>query len=70
MLISGVYGVLPVAGFVIWNSHAFNLTVEDTTVEQYMDFSYSDASACAYQRKDLLVFDNLFAIGDASTPMS
>lgn len=63
-LIPGVYGVLPVAGFVIWNSHAFNLTVEDTTVEQYMNFTYSDASERTDQRKDLLVFDNLFAMGE------
>ncbi len=63
-LIPGVYGVVPVSGFVIWNSHAFNLTVEDTTIEQYMNFTYSDVSERTYQRKDLLVFDSLFAMGE------
>jgi hypothetical protein len=63
-LIPGVYGVVPVSGFVIWNSHAFNLTAEETTVEQYMNFTYIDASERRYQRRDLLRFDNLFAMGE------
>jgi hypothetical protein len=62
-LIPGVYGAVPVSGFVIWNSHAFNLTAEDTTVEQYLNFMYVGAAERAYQRQDLLFFDNLFAMG-------
>ncbi len=33
----GVYSVLPVAGVVVWNSHAFNLTDTDTTMAQYLN---------------------------------
>jgi hypothetical protein len=60
----GVYGVVPVSGFVIWNSHAFNLTVEETTVEQYLNFTYVDASERLYQRRSLVRFDNIFAMGE------
>ena len=60
----GVYGVVPVSGFVIWNSHAFNLTEGETTVEQYLNFTYVDASERLYQRRSLLRFDNIFAMGE------
>lgn len=65
-LIPGVYGVVPLSGFIIWNSHAFNLTVEDTTVEQYFNMTYADAGERVYQRQDLLFFDNLFAMGEVA----
>lgn len=61
--IPGVYGVAPVSGFVIWNSHAFNLTAQETTVEQYLNLSYIDASERNYQRQDLLFFDYLLSMG-------
>jgi hypothetical protein len=36
-----VYSIAPIKGMVIWNSHAFNLTKKDTTVEQYHNFWYA-----------------------------
>jgi hypothetical protein len=36
-----VYSIAPIKGMVIWNSHAFNLTKKDTTVEQYHSFWYA-----------------------------
>lgn len=59
----GVYGVMPVKGFTIWNSHSFNLTTQDTTVEQYMNFTYSRPEERQYQRQDLTVLDEIFAMG-------
>ncbi len=59
----GVYGVMPVEGFTIWNSHSFNLTKEDTTVAQYMNFTYMSANDRLYQRQDLTVLTDIFAMG-------
>ena len=59
----GVYGVMPLKGFTIWNSHSFNLTKQDTTVEQYMNFTYSRPEDRKYQREDLTVLNDIFAMG-------
>ncbi|MGB5809716.1 MAG: hypothetical protein WBG86_04245, partial [Polyangiales bacterium] len=61
--VDGVYGVVPVKGFTIWNSHSFNLTEYDTTVEQYMNFKFREASGRLYPREYLIVFDAIFAMG-------
>lgn len=37
----GVYARLPLKGVVLWNSHGFNLTSKETTVEQYNTFWYA-----------------------------
>lgn len=59
----GVYGVVPVEGFMIWNSHSFNLTNFDTTVSQYVNFEYIAAEDRRYIREDLTVLDNIFSMG-------
>ncbi|MDH3655274.1 MAG: hypothetical protein OEN21_13460 [Myxococcales bacterium] len=61
--VDGVYGVVPVKGFTIWNSHSFNLTKHDTSVEQYMNFKFRESSGRLYQRQYLIVFDAIFAMG-------
>lgn len=38
----GVFGVIPLRGFTVWNSHAFNLTDFDTTIEQYHNYWFAD----------------------------
>lgn len=43
----GVYAVLPMQGVIVWNSHAFNLTDEDTTMAQYLNI---EAAAPADQQ--------------------
>lgn len=37
-----VFGMHPLKGFNVWNSHAFNLTDSPTTVEQYHNFWFAD----------------------------
>lgn len=59
----GVYGVLPVEGFTIWNSHSFNLTKLDTTVSQYINFLYAGTEDRQHLREDLTVLDDIFAMG-------
>lgn len=38
----GVYSMLPIKGLVVWNSHAFNLTEHDTTMEQYLNLYFAN----------------------------
>jgi len=38
----GVYAVLPLQGVVVWNSHAFNLTNDDSTMEQYLNIRFAE----------------------------
>ena len=63
-LVDGVYGVLPVAGFTVWNSHSFNLTEQDTEVEQYLNLEFADSSERQYQRRDMSVLENIFSMGE------
>jgi hypothetical protein len=37
----GVYGVLPMSGIIGWNSHAFNLTLGDSTMNQYLNMEFA-----------------------------
>ena len=39
----GVYSVLPMAGAVVWNSHAFNLTPTNTTMDQYLNIDFAQS---------------------------
>lgn len=39
---NGVYSILPLKGLVVWNSHAFNLTNEDTEMEAWINLTYTD----------------------------
>ncbi|MGB5811657.1 MAG: hypothetical protein WBG86_14060 [Polyangiales bacterium] len=59
----GVFGVVPVEGFMIWNSHSFNLTKLDTTVSQYINFEYIEQDDRRFIREDLTVLDNIFSMG-------
>jgi hypothetical protein len=40
----GVFGLLPTAGIIVWNSHAFNVTDRVTTNEQYLNEWFSGPS--------------------------
>jgi len=59
----GVFGVMPVRGFTIWNSHSFNLTTFDTTISQYINFDYVAEEDRSFVREDLTVLDSIFAMG-------
>ncbi len=41
---SGVFTTIPKAGVIVWNSHAFNLTETDTTMEQYLNFNFAETA--------------------------
>jgi hypothetical protein len=59
----GVYALAPVKGFLVWDSHAFNLTQTDTSVEQWMNFEFADPNNLKYARE--LIFDarDIFGMG-------
>ena len=38
----GVYSVLPLKGLIVWNSHSFNLTTQDTEMEAWVNLTYTD----------------------------
>ncbi|MEM7436067.1 MAG: hypothetical protein AAF436_13000, partial [Myxococcota bacterium] len=60
----GVYEVIPINGFVSWNSHGFNLTRQATTVEQWVNIDYVYAEERSYEREVLFDASRLFAMGE------
>ncbi len=41
--IEGVYGEVPTKGILVWNSHAFNLTSEDSLLEAWLNFEFAES---------------------------
>ncbi len=58
-----VYAMAPVEGFVIWDSHAFNLTKSDTTIEQWMNLSFASPDELLYLRSQIFDADDIFGMG-------
>ena len=59
----GVYSVLPLAGFISWNSHGFNLTTKGTTIEQWVNLSFAGASERIWLREQIFEAGNIFEMG-------
>jgi len=59
----GVYSRLPLAGFVAWNSHGFNLTMKPTTIEQWVNLSFAPESERIWLRHQIFESGNIFAMG-------
>jgi hypothetical protein len=57
-----VFSLMPVTGFVIWDSHAFNLTKRDTSVEQWMNLEFATADEAVYQREQIFDAGDLFGM--------
>jgi hypothetical protein len=58
-----VYAMAPVKGFIIWDSHAFNLTKSDTTVEQWMNLTFASPDELLYLRSQIFDADDIFGMG-------
>jgi len=56
----GVYSVMPTRGVIIWNSHAFNLTTEDTTVEQYNNFYFAAGDEREHRNRAIFDIKDIF----------
>lgn len=57
-----VFSLMPVEGFMVWDSHAFNLTKSDTSVEQWMNVEFADAGEMVYPRQQIFDADDLFGM--------
>ena len=60
ILAEGVYGVLPARGIIVWNSHAFNLSTEETTVEQYNNILFAPESERRYRSRAIFDAKDIF----------
>ena len=60
---AGVYSLLPLKGFAAWNSHAFNLTRSDTTIEQWINLTFAREDDRLWQREQIFASDNVIGMG-------
>ncbi|MFW2387238.1 MAG: hypothetical protein ACN4G0_02810 [Polyangiales bacterium] len=58
-----VYSLMPVKGFILWDSHAFNLTDQDTSVEQWMNLEFAQPDEQVYPRVQIFDGRNLLGMG-------
>jgi len=59
----GVYSLMPVRGFVVWNNHAFNLTKTDTSVEQWLNVEFATPDQQQYTRVQIFDASEIFGMG-------
>jgi hypothetical protein len=57
----GVYAILPMSGVVIWNSHAFNLTDQPSTMAQYLNIDYAPEENQVYPVEAIFMSEWIFA---------
>ncbi len=60
---AGVYSVLPLHGFVSWNSHGFNLTKKSTSIEQWINLTFAPESERTWLREQIFEARNIFSMG-------
>jgi hypothetical protein len=58
----GVYSVLPLEGFVSWNSHGFNLTKKATSIEQWVNLTFAPESERSWRRRQIFEASEIFAM--------
>ena len=56
----GVYSILPMAGIIVWNSHAFNLTSTDSTMSQYLNLDFADPNDQLYPLQGIFDAASIF----------
>jgi hypothetical protein len=57
----GVYTTLPMKGIIVWNSHAFNLTEFDSTMNQYLNLGFANGEGERdYQSRQLFDAGDIF----------
>ena len=58
----GVYSLLPLEGFVSWNSHGFNLTKKATSIEQWVNLTFAPESERNWLRQQIFEAGEIFAM--------
>jgi len=56
----GVYSILPMTGILVWNSHAFNLTSQDTTMSIYENLEFAAPADQLYQVQPIFDSGSIF----------
>jgi hypothetical protein len=62
----GVYSLLPLRGFISWNSHGFNLTKKDTSIEQWVNLTFAPESERVWPRRQIFEARNIFAMSSVA----
>lgn len=58
----GVYSVLPLHGFIAWNSHAFNLTTKDTTIEQWVNLIFAPTEEQLWLQRQIFNTSEIYSM--------
>ncbi|MEM7436011.1 MAG: hypothetical protein AAF436_12720 [Myxococcota bacterium] len=58
-----VFSLVPVSGFIVWDSHAFNLTQQDAVIEQWMNLEFAEPDDRVYQKTQLFDAFDIFGMG-------
>jgi hypothetical protein len=58
----GVFGMLPTKGIVVWNSHAFNVTDQPATNEQYYNLYFAPAPDRRYWAQFIFDLKDIFVL--------
>jgi len=56
----GVVQAMPIKGVMVWNSHAFNLTAEPATNQQWLNLYFVPPDERRYANQDLFQADDIF----------
>ncbi len=62
----GVYSLHPMAGIIMWNSHAFNLSQLDSTMSQYLNMELAGPADLLYTAKAIFQANDIFVMGFGS----
>jgi hypothetical protein len=57
---AGVYGVMPLRGILVTNSHAFDVTDQPTTNEQWLDVYFAPSAGRQHRLRDLFDAGDIF----------
>ncbi len=60
-LADGAYSILPIQGVMVFNSHAFNTTPTDTTMDQYMNIEYAKVEDQLYPTQQIFDANSIFS---------
>jgi len=58
----GVYSRLPLQGFIAWNSHGFNLTTKNTSIEQWVNLTFVPEPSRRWLRRQIFEAQEIFAM--------
>lgn len=58
----GVYSILPLDGFVAWNSHAFNLTTKDTTIDQWVNLIFAPREEQIWPQRQIFDTSQIYSM--------